>query len=207
MSLWNRIRDRIGGGAATATPCCLVDGRGWVRQRGSGSVAPRDMIRALQQLSRMGAREGWPVEAVFEGEALRKAGDGDAFDGVTVWYAGGRPAARDTILQRVRQLRRQRQAVTVATDDAELERALDGSGADFLRIETLRKAAEGGGEDPRAGGASGPRRRGGRRGGGGGGGGGGGRPRDRGPQNRPPKEKSEPKAPPDPVRDLIDVVE
>jgi hypothetical protein len=205
MSLWTRIRDRVAGASsADAGGCCIVDGRSWVRQRGPGLIQPRDMIFALQQLGRLGAREGWTIEAVFEGEPLRKAGDGEAFDGGAVaWYSPDRARACETVCDRVRKTRRTGGAVAVATDDPDLERALAGSGATCLRTETLRKATDGGsGEDrgggPRGGGSggSGGRRRGGRRGGPG---------RAREPRER--EKRDEPKAPADAVRDLIDVVE
>lgn len=210
MSLWKRIRNRVAGASpATAGCCCIVDGRSWVRQRGTGRIQPRDMIFALQQLGRLGAREEWTVEAVFEGEPLRKAGDGEAFDGgAVVWYSPDREKACETVLDRVRRNRRAGGAIVVATDDPDLERALAGSGATCLRAETLRKATEGGsgeerGGGPRGGGTGGGggpggRRRGGRRGGGGGG-------RVREPRER--EKRDEPKEAADPVRELIDVVE
>jgi hypothetical protein len=170
------------------------------------------MIALLHRLGRFVEREKVEIQTVFEGEPLRRAGDGDEFSGVTVYYAVDGRSLQGEILNLVRKGLKGRRHVTAIVQDVGLEKQAQAAGAHVLRCSTFRKVLDGGGDEGH------------RPGGGGGGGGPRRRPDRRPPQDRrPPDQRSPDQRPPDQrppsggngggrqggdaIRDLIDVVE
>jgi hypothetical protein len=217
MSLFSSIKALFGGSGPrpAGQRRYVVDGVDLLGAR-EGRLFPREMIGLLHRLSRFATKEKIGLQVVFEGEPLRRAGDGDEFNGITVHYAKDRAARPGFLLDLARKELRQAGAVTVIASGADLEKQILAAGAQPLRPATFRKALDAALGDDRGGGGG--------RGGDGRGGGGGDRGRRRpfdrprgprpegggGPAQPPPQD-----APPagdkpqggDPVRDLLDVVE
>ncbi|MCX7818703.1 MAG: hypothetical protein N2652_05780 [Kiritimatiellae bacterium] len=162
----------------------IVDGRALLGVRPEQRPGPRDMIALLHRLGRFAEQEKIPSAVVFDGEPLHRAGDGDQFQGVTVYYAES-PARRGARLLELARAAARRGPATLVCDDPEIERQAAEAGVVTLRVATLRKAMESSGEagaeqrqpggrrpDARPGREGGGGRRGRRRRGGGGGGGG-----------------------------------
>ena len=201
MSFWKQWFGKVGGSAAGESQpgCCVIDGNAWINVRGSGRADPRDMIAALQRMGRWSQREKLRVEAVFDGEPLRKAGDGESFAGVQVWFAKGRPQVVELLRERAKAASREGFDVVWSVSDVDWAREAIALGAGCIRPATLRKAMEGAGGDDRGdrGDRSGSprRRRGGNRRA---------RPTDGGA--KPKKSDEEPPAR-DTVHSLLDVVD
>ncbi len=106
----------------------------------NGRLSPRDQINILKRLARFGEKEGLEVQAVFEGEALRKIPDGQVFEGVRVFFTG-KDAPLDPLLQkRLQALGGARTTVVLRSMETEARAVQQGARA--LRPSTFRKALE-----------------------------------------------------------------
>lgn len=122
-------------------PHMVIDGRAMLGGRPDYRPSPRDMIALLYRLGRFAEQEKIRSLVVFDGEPLHKAGDGDQFQGVTVFYADS-PAQRGVRMMEVAKSAARRAAVTLVCDDAGMEREAAAAGIATLRTGTLRKALE-----------------------------------------------------------------
>ncbi len=222
MSAWNWLKSLFGAPPARSSErVYIVDAVDLLGGR-PGRSSPRDMLTLLQRLGHFAQKEKMELQAVFQGEELRRAPDGDAFNGVTVHYAADTASRPAFIADLVRKTVRRSSRVTLIASDPELEQRVVAAGGHVLRTATFRKALDGG-----SGGEGGGRRGegGGRRGEGGGrrgeGGGSGGRSSRRRGGRRGGRGRSEaaargepggaepsgPKPGGDGISDLIDLVE
>ncbi len=193
MGLLETIAGLFSSDSQTVSARMIVDGRALLGVRPEHRPGPRDMIALLYRLGRFAEQEKIPSAVVFDGEPLHRAGDGDQFQGVTVYYAES-PARRGARLLELARAAARRGPATLVCDDVEIERQAAEAGITTLRSATLRKAIESGGAESGEGRPAGGRRGGeamrGERGGGGGrrgrrrrgGGGGGGRSGGSAPQ-------------------------
>lgn len=185
----------------------IVDGRALLGVHPEQRPGPREMIALLYRLGRFAEQEKIPSAVVFDGEPLHRAGDGDQFQGVTVYYAES-PMRRSARLLELARAAARRGPTTLVCDDVEIGRQAAESGIATLRTATLRKAMESAGiegsdsrhsggrrRDARPGRAGNGGRRGRRRRGGGGGGesgGGGVTTQSREPPSNAPQEVPSP---------------
>jgi predicted RNA-binding protein with PIN domain len=226
MSLLSKIsglfKSGPSAGGSSKDRTYIVDGVALLDPRGNGSrISPRDMIGILHRLSRFALTEKIQVQVLFQGEPLRKAPEGEGFNGLEVFYAESDQTRPDRLMDLLKQGLKKSGGVTVITSGGELERKIMEAGGHVMRSITFRKAldtGDGGGmdrdRDRDRDRMRDRRRRPFRRGpdeGGGGGGGGGGSPEGGEPAAQGSGQGgSEPKPQQgggDSVRNLIDLVE
>ncbi len=138
-------------------PQLIVDGRAMLGTRAGQRLAPREMIDLLYRVGRFAEQEKLRSAVVFDGEPLHKAGDGDQFHGVTVYYAT-RPEQRVERLIELACAAARKGTPTLVSDDPEVERRAAEAGIGMLRCATLRKAMEPSGESEPKRRSGGPRR-------------------------------------------------
>ncbi|MFT5121945.1 MAG: putative RNA-binding protein with PIN domain [Kiritimatiellia bacterium] len=175
MSIGVKLKTMFSGGAGSCDPTqqlVIVDGATLYDGRRNGAkLSPRDQIDILQALSNICNREKFVIQAVFEGEPLRKVDHGEFFDEVKVLYAQEEVTTTDLVLELMTATTLKK--VIVVTANVALETQAAAKGATTLRSATFRKGFEefntgsSGGSGRRSG--NNPQRRKGGRGGGGGG--------------------------------------
>lgn len=170
MGLLEAITGLFSSDLPTVMARMIVDGRALLGVRPEHRPGPRDMIGLLYRLGRFAEQEKIPSAVVFDGEPLHRAGDGDQFQGVTVYYAESAARRGARLLELARAAAR-RGPATLVCDDADVERQAAEAGIATLRTATLRKAMESaggeGGDSRHAAGRHGEAMRSGRESGGG----------------------------------------
>lgn len=143
LAFWLRGWTRGDRGAAhRGSRRYIVDATAVFGSRGDRvPMAPREIIAALQRLTRFAQRERLKIQAVFLGEALRKAPDGAEFGDMEVFYAAD-PAERVETIARLAQKARRPASVTVITADAVAEQRAQSLGCAVMRAATFRKGLE-----------------------------------------------------------------
>ncbi len=141
MGLFDAIKGMFSSDAAEPGYQMIVDGRAMLGGRADFRPTPRDMIALLYRLGRFMEQEKLRAAVVFEGEPLHKAGDGDQFQGVTVYYAEGASRRGARLLELGRASAR-KGAVTLVSDDPSVEAEAAAGGLGTLRASTLLRAIE-----------------------------------------------------------------
>ncbi len=156
MSLISKITGMFAGPDVTgegSNALLVVDatslGQGQKPPKGGQRLSPRDQIDVLQQLSRVNRTELFGVEAVFEGQPLRKVDHGHMFDDIVVYFQEEAKDVPDFIFSRAK-ANAGRKQVTVVTSNRRLEERLASAGIQTIRTSTFKKAFDkgaGGGRD------------------------------------------------------------
>jgi hypothetical protein len=211
MGLFNWFKTKPGKAVVVVDGAALAETQGM-----KGAASPRFQLQQLRRLSRLSQREKLAVVAVFSGEALNKAPHGKKFDEIEVYYSSSAEAHAQYLLKIAGS---KGGGAIVVVGNAETEKKAIAQGLKAMRITTFRKFLESVGEGEREGGDErgerGDRNERGERGERGD------RGRNRPPRRRPqqsqdqgqgegdeqpPREQSE-RAEPDPISELIDLVE
>lgn len=119
MTLFDAIRNLFSGGEKSGK-AYIVDASRLEETRKNKRLAPREQINILKKLSQLAAREELYIEALFEGNPLRVAGDGQLFDSVRVFYTGKKMNRAQLVERRVGKNARRRDVILI-TPDRELE--------------------------------------------------------------------------------------
>jgi hypothetical protein len=145
MGLLKIIKDLAGGGESAQgqnSRTYIVDiggiDRGKTRRE---RMSPGVQVKHLQRLARFTQREEIPVSVLLEGKELRAVEHGGDFQGIKVYFEADGDAFAKTMLSLVRD-RLSRHAVTVITDDAALDVAVQGAGGQAMRLSTFAKALD-----------------------------------------------------------------
>jgi|GEM_PF-3667103 len=143
MSIFQRIRSALRGGAVTDGTSVIVDGETFLRppSRNGNSTGPRDKLSILRRLAPFAEKEGIHIIVVFHGPPLREAADGATFRGLVVHYAEGTQETSDIICRLSNKTPRGKQVVIV-TADTLIEQRLAGTGALFMKSSSLRRALD-----------------------------------------------------------------
>ncbi len=138
-----------------AAPLCTAG-------RSDSGITPGDQINGLRRLSRFVSREKIEATVIFDSEPLRKVGQGEKFDGITVHFTGKSVSLADLSARLIRQAGGRKEVVFI-TADRKLEEQVADHGALVMRMSTFRKSLDGGGsrseEEPRRERGGNPRRR------------------------------------------------
>jgi hypothetical protein len=111
-------------------------------QGNNNRATPRDQLRILRRLSRLGKKENLAIIAVLVGKPLNKAPEGALFEDVRVRYAKNKTKLEKLLLKRAGS------AGTVVTSSPEAEKKLLRRKVNCLRAETFNKVLDSDGENP-----------------------------------------------------------
>jgi len=113
------------------------------RTKGREKLPPGAQVKVLQRLARFAEKETVKLSAVFEGKELRAVKHQGDFQGVTVYFVSEPSAFGRNFLEIVQDSAKET-AVTVITNDVELEQLVLSAGCGVMRLSTFEKVFDGG---------------------------------------------------------------